>query len=93
VLPRVPAFDFSSSDYGANTQLFHLELSGGSLGRSSFETWADVRERAGIDELENGKSYALVVVGPTPGLRAEDHWNAPAIALVPTDPPVPEAGQ
>ena len=45
-----------------------------------------VQELGGLAEWQNARGYALVVIGPTPALRAEGFWNQPAVTVVPAQP-------
>ena len=52
------------------------------------EPWQDLMTRAGLSEIPDGKTFALVVLGPGLGLPLSRPllWNPSRIALVPTDP-------
>lgn len=52
----------------------------------STHSWGSVLQQAGIDELHNGMTYTLVLIGPAPSTRASNWWNAPALALVSSSP-------
>ncbi len=43
-------------------------------------------ERAGVDALEDGRGYAIILVGPTPTLGAGPSWPAFDAAFVPVGP-------
>jgi hypothetical protein len=50
------------------------------------ERWTVVKKRAGIDDLEDGRGYTLVVIGPSYTIEGTGWWNPPAFALVDNDP-------
>jgi hypothetical protein len=51
------------------------------------ESWVDVLARGGVKALEDGSTYALVLLGPR-----VDHamptplWNPSAVTVIPVDP-------
>ena len=55
------------------------------------EPWRTVQARAGIDMLEDGRGYTLVVLGPSYDVDAKGWWNPPAFGLVDNDPGGPAA--
>jgi len=86
ILPRFPDLSQSASSYGV-TSNWQVELyQGGS--RVLAEPWQDLMTRAGLSEIPDGKTFALVVLGPGLGLPLSRPllWNPSRIALVPTDP-------
>lgn len=49
--------------------------------------WSTVLSQGSLEELENGKGYALVFNGPRADLTAvPDTWNAPSLTAVAVDP-------
>ena len=50
------------------------------------EGWASLRDRAGISEVVNGRSYSLVLVGPSPQVAKPGFWSSPSLVLVDNDP-------
>lgn len=55
------------------------------LFKTSFE---HVLARGGLDDLENGTNYTLILIGPSPSYREEGPWNPPALTIVQSDPPL-----
>lgn len=85
LLPGIARTTASSEEYLANSafgQVDVLEVTGETFS----ERWSALTERAGLAALDDGTSYALVVLGPNPGLKRSGFWNPPALTLVPTDP-------
>lgn len=50
------------------------------------ESWSTLFDRSGIEELESGRGYSLVLVGPSSDTRKLGFWQRPAFALVVNDP-------
>jgi hypothetical protein len=54
----------------------------------SSETWAAIQKRSGVTPLENGRSYTLIVIGPSYTVDGTAWWNPPAFGLIDNDPPL-----
>jgi hypothetical protein len=85
--PRDPRTMLPVESWGVNSDSWSLNASVGSVDHAS-ELWSVIRERAGIDELENGRGYTLVAIGPSATLDATGFWNHFTFALVDNDPSV-----
>lgn len=89
VVPRIPRLDIPSAMYGATAGDGRIVVFSTS-GEEFSEPWPSILKRAGLASLDDGSTYALVVIGPNLELTARGFWNPPAIAVVPTDPPPPD---
>jgi hypothetical protein len=90
IVPREPRLDLAAEDSGANNAFWQLEATQSSV-RLFAEPWTSILRRAGLSELRDLQTYALVLVGPSASLRVSGFWNRPAFTVVPTDPTVPAA--
>jgi hypothetical protein len=90
IVPREPRLDFSAEESGANNAFWRLEVTEHSVLLFA-EPWTQILRRAGLPELLQAATYAVILVGPSAGLRASGFWNLPAFALVPSDPQAPPA--
>jgi hypothetical protein len=82
--PREPRLDLGTDDYGVGLSGWALEVN--AAGTPVFEeSWADVLERGGIEELEPGRGYTLVLIGPAAG-AARSWWNGSVLTIVDNDP-------
>ncbi len=85
--PRDPRTMLPVQSWGANADTWSVNASVNSVDYAS-EPWSVIRERAGIDELENGRGYTLVAIGPSATLDATGFWHRFTFALVDNDPSV-----
>ena len=85
ILPRPPDLDHALVDYGTPIGTVPLEGLSGSTSALS-QTWSDALARGGVSKLENGQTYAIIVVGPRIDIATPGWWNLPAISVVPTAP-------
>jgi hypothetical protein len=84
LLPREPRVDLGTDDYGIGLSGWTVEsIASGMAPRN--EPWSDIIERGGLEELESGRGYTLVLIGP-PDADAGKWWNAPALTVVDNDP-------
>jgi hypothetical protein len=91
ILPRSPRLDVSAAGIGAARDDWRVRaVAGGS--ELYTENWRVIAERSGLT-IEDGRTYALVLLGPWLGLGLEGFWNVPRAMLYSTDPlPAPVAG-
>jgi hypothetical protein len=55
------------------------------LGRREFEsTWEEAAALGGIDILENGESYLIVLLGPSLGTQSDKGFNPTRLTVIPT---------
>jgi hypothetical protein len=85
--PRDPRTMLPVQSWGVNSDSWSVNASVGSVDYTS-ESWSVIRERAGIDELENGRGYTLVAIGPSATIDATGFWNRFTFALIDNDPSV-----
>lgn len=83
--PRIPSAILSLAEFGINVPEWTVQASNEGTVLTS-ELWPDVLERAGLEALEDGRGYTLVVVGPRGDLGANGFWNPMAIGIVDNDP-------
>lgn len=87
VAPKPPWFGSSKAALGsplAEAQL--LLTSSGSSSPLYTESWGDALKAGGLADLADGKSYAIVYVGPRPTMPAMKWWNGPRLVVIETDP-------
>ena len=83
--PVYPRQDVDSADYGASTPTWAVQATDdGSLAYA--ELWRVIRQRSGIDELEDGRGYTVIVIGPSYRVAGDGFWNPAAFTLVDNDP-------
>jgi hypothetical protein len=85
ILPRMPSPQSSVAAYGVASPGWTAQASSEGTVLVS-EAWPDVLERAGLDALQDGRGYTLVVVGPRGNVGAAGFWNRSAIGVVDNDP-------
>lgn len=86
--PRTPRLDLAPSAYGSGGDDWSVQVTDSS-GTPIKEQWSAVLERGGIDELEVGHGYTLIVIGPGGDLPKRSWWNAAAITIIDNAPAVP----
>ncbi len=86
--PRDPRTMLPVAAWGANSDSWTLDVTVGGVVYAS-EPWSVVRDRAGIAELEDGRAYTVVAIGPSASINDTGFWNDFAFALVDNDPSVP----
>jgi hypothetical protein len=87
IRPREPRSDLPPSSWGANFLTWAVEGTMDGVAYVS-ELWPSIRRRAGIEELEYGRGYTLVAIGPSIEIETDGFWNEFAFALIDNDPPV-----
>ncbi len=85
ILPRPPDLDQPLVAYGSPIGPVPLQVASGSTVSLSVD-WASALALGGVSQLENGQTYALIVVGPRIDIATPGWWNLPAVTLVPTAP-------
>jgi hypothetical protein len=85
IAPRVPDLSYSALDYGTSSDAWQVEVqvNGSTI---FWQSWADILADSGRGALDDGKSYALVLLGPSLDFSHAGFWNPRRIAVVPTDP-------
>jgi hypothetical protein len=82
--PREPRLDLGLDDYGIGLSGWTVEVN--ASGTPLFEEpWSALSERGGIAELENGRGYTVVLIGPPDG-GADKWWNRAALTVIDNDP-------
>ena len=85
LLPRPAYTGHTAFDYGS-ARGYRLDVAQQSVTLLT-EAWADVLARGGLNALEDGSNYALVLIGPRADLTAgAAFWNLPTVTVVPADP-------
>jgi hypothetical protein len=83
--PREPRTDLGPVSYGTETDDWSLRVNETSTPLFE-EHWPDLLERSGLESLEAGRGYTVILIGPSAGLRARKWWNGSALTLVDNDP-------
>jgi hypothetical protein len=86
--PREPRLDLPTSAYGGGSDQWSVLVTSSNGAAAIQEPWPAVLERGGIDGLEAGRGYTLIVIGPPGGVPKRSWWNAPAITLIDNAPEV-----
>jgi hypothetical protein len=83
--PRTPRSDLPTASWGVNVPSWAVE---GTVDGTAYaaDLWLDIRERAGIDELETGRGYTLIAIGPAVDIESDGFWNDFKFALVDNEP-------
>jgi hypothetical protein len=84
IAPRPPRFGSNDVQLGATRPNYRVDVV--MDGTTKSEYWPSIIARGGSEGLENGKTYALVVVGPRADVGAASWWNQAVVTAVPTDP-------
>lgn len=75
---------WSVADLGASSSTAKIRVhAGGSDDAAYDQPWAPTLSAANLQEIENGKAYTLVLIGPYPTFTKRHFWNAPLVAIVP----------
>jgi len=83
--PTDPRRDLTSTAWGTAKATWSVEATVNTVPAFS-ELWAVVKRRTGLDELEDGRGYTIIVLGPSSEVEGEGWWNPPAFGLVDNDP-------
>lgn len=84
IAPRPPLLDGSRVDYHVDYDVDVEVVSDSSVVLA--EPWQLVLRHGDLEDVEDGKNYAFVVIGARPGLGVAEWWNKAAISIVPSDP-------
>jgi len=82
--PTDPKRDVAAEAYGTQQRLWTVDITVNQSPVYS-ETWRTIQARAGIDALEDGRGYTLIVLGPAYSVDVKGWWNQPALGLVDND--------
>jgi hypothetical protein len=86
--PREPRLDLPTTAYGGGSDEWSVLVTSSDGAEPIQEPWPAVLERGGIEALESGHGYTLIVIGPAGGVPKRNWWNAPAITLIDNAPEV-----
>jgi len=87
VSPRPPLLDYSATGFGAPITASLLEVSAqNSSSPSHTQSWKDALDAGGLSDAKDGKTYALVLIGPRPNNPAAKWWNGPKLVALPAAP-------
>jgi hypothetical protein len=85
IVPVISQLSVTSEGYGANSPFWEVEAQNN--GTSLFaERWSEITARGGLESLEDGLSYTLVVLGPDASSERTGFWNPRALSVVKNDP-------
>jgi hypothetical protein len=86
---RPPAADTSTTAplLGGGRNAMEVQVFAGGSSVAGYKApFADVLAAGGLDAVEDGKSYVLVLVGPYLGFSRKKWWNAPLVTAVESAP-------
>jgi hypothetical protein len=87
ISPLPPELGYSSNTVGPVAQAFLEVVPSGSAVPAFSSSWGTALALGGGGELQDGKSYAVVYVGPSANVpSAGKWWNTPELVALPTDP-------
>jgi len=87
IAPKPPLFGHGKASFGSPFAAAELEVN--SLGSSApfyVQTWGDTLAAGGLGDVSEGRSYAIVLVGPRPNNLEMNWWNGPRLVVIPTEP-------
>jgi hypothetical protein len=85
--PKPPNLSYGVAAYGAPISTASLRVAFSTGSTTSIDLpWSGMLAAGGVSAVEDGRSYALVLVGPSIHIGKDAWWNAPAVTLIPTDP-------
>jgi hypothetical protein len=83
--PREPRRDTSAAGYGVGARTWRVQaLAGGEVIIS--DGWDTIHRRSTVTDLQVGRGYTLVVMGPSRVLAGAQYWNPPGFTVVDNDP-------
>jgi hypothetical protein len=85
IAPRVARTELSRIGWGAGLPDWRVEVYQGSATLFG-QDWSEVLERGGLDSVEDGMNYVLVLVGPRFDLRMQGFWNPPQVTIAASNP-------
>lgn len=86
ILPRPPELDQPLVQYGSPLGKVPLQALSGNTSALSVD-WSLALALGGISKLQDGHTYAVIVVGPRIDIATPGWWNPPTITVVQTAPP------
>jgi hypothetical protein len=87
VSPKPPELAYAKAVIGPVDSSELVIVASGSSVPAYSNSWKSGLSASGLDDLSDGKSYAVVYLGPLAGVTGKDKWwNAPRLIAVPTDP-------
>jgi hypothetical protein len=83
IAPEAPLTTRSAADFFASApdSLIQIDLGGSPAVRVPFPT---ALAQGGLSALENGRSYAFVLIGPRAAYSAANWWQAPTVTVLST---------
>lgn len=85
IAPRSPRTDRARVIWGVGLPEWGLEVLQ-SQSRLYSESWESILDRGPLERVEDGKNYAVVLLGPRMDSALPGFWNPPAITIVASDP-------
>jgi hypothetical protein len=87
IAPQTPNLDYSKTLFGNPITGSTLQVTAYGSAAISFETgWEQALDLGGLSDIEEGKSYVIVLAGPRPTLIGMKWWNPPRLAVLPSEP-------
>jgi hypothetical protein len=81
--PVSPYLDSSSSDIGAGAEGARVQVSASGSSLAAYDApWQPTLAAGRINALEDGQTYTLVMIGPSPGFDASRWWNGALVTVV-----------
>lgn len=85
VAPRPPLLGYSSSAFGSPLSASFLDVwSQNSSAPFYSSSWKDAL--GPLDDAHDGKTYAVVLIGPRPNNTGQKWWNGPRLVVLDNDP-------
>ena len=86
IAPRPPNLSYPLALYGQPIGAATFEIASSTQSLSLPTSWQAVLSAGGLSSVENGSTYAVVLVGPRISIGKNAWWNGPLVTIVPTDP-------
>jgi hypothetical protein len=87
IAPKPPLFGHPKAAFGSPFGSAVLEVN--SLGSSApfyTQEWSTALAASGLSDVSEGRTYAIVLVGPRPNNLEMKWWNGPRLVAIPTAP-------
>ncbi len=84
--PRPADTRFTKLELGVERADYGLQVIGESGSVAFQEAWPAILERSGIADLQSGRAYTAIFLGPAPRLIKTGFWNDNAFVIVDNDP-------
>lgn len=81
LVPRNISFNYSAADLGFTAGTYSVRVVADSKATLELR-WSAVQVKSGLESVRDGNSYVAVLIGPRPGIAADEWWNSPAVRLV-----------